>query len=572
MKKIFIPAVSTLAIVGGAVIFSLSNFSNASNSKEVKKDDTLSNLKVAYEMTNNEQTKEDKTNQKYESVLENLETTVLSEDENDTNLENVKSSQVVKENTKTTVESQKASVIPSNDVKEKTPEVENQVDNKEVIEPSVDVEKQEENQDVPEQNDDNQKTEEPKEEVKNYASLVEQEVQKIVNANSVHYILRHEGYLNTKDEIWFNKSANRRLGIFDDEVKEYVEGIPGRQVIDSKFSSYYYQDIWRLKSETGVWEKQPSLYSGFGISTLSLLKNIKFAEFVGDRPFYTYVATIDKEVANKAAENLYNRVNTFANDIKLYVSIDKRTGDIIHISSNWKNTDFTNPSQSFTLSLVIADVNKTNVERPKELKNVVITDRAKPDEFTETKKQEYARLIERAYANTRDANSLTYTLNGSKTMAYNKGKNEALLTEGSSQTYYKGDNEYIDYDYVETRYQQNSWTKSNGVWAKNVMKHTTFTPQELFFLNHIFTVKKVEKENDMTTYTVEVLKYDANLAYSHVYGVNDKFSGNIEFTVSVDDAGYVRKMHIDVSDYNMDLIINKVNSTEIEKPQDLVIE
>ena len=580
MSKIFVATLGASVITGGIAVATFKNI-EVQNLKDVKhvesaNDNEVSNLDLSVVPEENMETKE-------EVVLENettkKEQNVVEKDSND-------STKTVKTDDKKTTEEPKEEIVESEveEQKEQVVPSESQEENKkeeqlvvpEVKEPEKETPKIEtttpdkDNEEKQEESKSEEETPAPKEEVitptvkEDYKNVVEDVVKKTADANSARYILTHTGYYTTKDDVWYNKNDNRRYGIFDDKVKEYVEGIPGRQNLDSPLSSYYYQDIWLNKN--GVWEKQPSLYSGFGISTLSLLKNIKTAVLHSDRPWMTYLVTIDKDVANKAMENLYNRVNTFKNDIKVYVSVDKRTGYIIHVGSNWKNEDFTDSKTSFTFSLVIADVNNTKVNRPEELKNVVITDNKKPDELTATKKQEYARLIENAYAKTRDANSLTYSLNG-KTMAYNKANNEALLTDGNTITYYKGTaGMYMDYDFVAPKYHQDSWTKTNGTWVKNVRKHTTFTPQELLFLNHIFTINKVEKKDDITTYTAVILPYDANLAYSEVYGIKNKFSENFEFQVSVDDQGFIRSLNMDFGSSKLDLTIDKINTTEIVKP------
>ncbi len=573
MSKVFVATLGASVITGGIAVATFKNV-EIKNLKDVRHVDSTNN-----EVSNLDLSVVPEENKKEEIALKN-ETTKKEQNgkKKDTNaveqvqVDDKKTAEEAKEEVvKPEVEEQQEPVVPSESQEENKKEEQTvpEVKEPEKTETTTPV-KDTEEKEAQEASKAEEDTPAPKEEViaptvkEDYKKVVEDVVKKTANANSARYILKNSGYYNTKDDVWYNKADNRRYGIFDDKVLEYVEGIPGRQTLDSPLSRYYYQDIWR--NDNGVWEKQPSLYSGFGISTLSLLKNIKSAELDSDRPWMTYLVTIDKDVANKAMENLYNRVNTFNKDIKVYVSVDKKTGYIIHVVSNWKNEDFTNSNSSFNFDLVIVDVNTTTVKRPAELKDAVITDNKKPDELTATKKQEYARLIENAYAKTRDANSLTYNLNG-KTMAYNKEKNEALLTNGDTTTYYKGtEGMYKDYDFVAPKYHQDSWTKTNGTWVKNVRKHTTFTPQELLFLNHIFTVNKVEKKGNITTYTVEILKYDANLAYSEVYKVKDKFSKNVEFEVSVDDQGYIRALNIDFGSSKLNLTIDKINATDIVKP------
>ena len=128
---------------------------------------------------------------------------------------------------------------------------------------------------------------------------------------------------------------------------------------------------------------------------------------------------------------------------------------------------------------------------------------------------------------------------------------------------------YLDYDFVTPAYHQESWTKdkATNTWTKNVTKHKTFTPQELFFLNAIFTVNSQEHNNDLHTYNITILKYYANLAYSHVYGVSDKFTNDITMDVTIDDNGYVRALK---SDFGVDLVLTNIENTIVNKPEDLI--
>ncbi len=537
--KIGLATITSVAVVGGVVVVNLpathSKMDNVNN-KTPNKNEVVENNDVLDLGTLTDENETNKENNEVKELTQN-------KDNNTSNVvdkvvESKDDSETTKDDNKNTVEKDEGNVKPT----ESDPKTEPAEESK-------------------------------KPDTKNYAEYIENLAKEALNLDSAHF-LTNTTYKSSKkevrDEVWFSRSQNRRYSIYDG-VTEYLEGQPGRYTTDKLVSRYNYQDHWTYNNETNSWGESRSFYSGLGISHLLFLTNVKSAELLSKRAHPSYLVTIDKDVANKAVEDCYNITNAFKNDIKLVVLTEVKTGKLYYISSSWKESDFNKTSDYFTMNVVIDGWDSTTVDRPKDLKNVEIHDYPKKDEFTATKKYEYSRLIEKAYAKTRDANSLTYTLNGT-TMKYDKKKNEALLTTSNSTTYYKGtEGSYIDHDYVGPTYHQKSWTKLNstGTWKENTTKHTTFTPQELYFLNHIFTVDKVERNDDITTYTVEILKYDANLAYSHVYGVSNKFNDKLVFKVSVDKEEYIRGIEIDFGDSELNLKIDDVNNTEVVKPQGL---
>ena len=452
-------------------------------------------------------------------------------------------------------ESDEDVVLPEDEEKQETPEV--------VEEPKVEEEEKEES--VPpteeEKQDSPEVNEAPKvEETENYAEVLEEAARRTQNVDSAYYRFSQTGY--SVISVKYNKSQNREYTVTD-EGEEYLEGMPGRYTQDWDLSSYYKQDWWRKESGSTEWINKGRIHSGFGMAPLSFLNHVKSATLVSTRPFKHYKVVIDKDMANKAADVQFSNPNMFKTDVTLEVSINHE-GYIVLLNLDCKKDVLNDGVSEVSLWLHAGDFNKTTVQRPKDLANVTITDAPKKDELTPTKKVQIKDEIKSAYQRTMNVNSATYETNG-KVVQYNRQQNSALITKDGNVTYYKGeDGKYINHDYVSLEFQQDSWTKNSGsdTWVKNVKKHTTFTPTELYFLNVIFDVTKVETNNDVTTYTITVLNYYANLAYSHVYGVSNKFSDNISLKVSLKD-GYVYSLS---SDFGLNLKLHNINNTTIDRP------
>ncbi len=427
---------------------------------------------------------------------------------------------------------------------------------------------------------------EPKEEPKNQAEpeekvqqneelikIIQEAVEKTKNADSAYLTKYRTSIYPENSKIKYNKSQNRRLYI-DGDVEEYLEGFPGRYTTEFNASRYYYQTWWRKNQETNQWEKQGTIHSSFGISELGYLREIKLVEKLNIRgcPFDVYDITLDKSFANIAGANLLNTPNLFKTDVKLTIMID-HAGYIISIECDWTKDVLNNPSLGpITMKIHMGDFNATKVDKPKDLKEEPVNNsKVTTDELTPNKKEIIKSSIYDAYKKTYNANSATYNLNG-KEVKYDIKSNSALVenTDGTT-TYYKGaENKYVDHNYVTPEFHQDSWTKAKDseVWKENVKKHTCFIPKELSFLRIIFDVKKVEASENMTTYTIEVLKQYANNAYSYANDTSDnKFNSNITFTVSIDKEGYIREIHINSEGYKVDLVISNINNTNVEKPQ-----
>ncbi len=440
----------------------------------------------------------------------------------------------------------------------KTPEVDEPQEKEEEIVPPVEEEKQ----DTPQVNE-----VQKNEETQNYAELIEEAARRTQNVDSAYYRFSQTGY--SVISVKYNKSQNREYTVTD-EGEEYLEGMPGRYTQDWDLSGYSKQDWWRKESGSNEWISKGRIHSGFGMAPLSFLNDVKSATLVSTRPFNHYKVVIDKEMANKAADVQFSNPNMFKTDVTLEVSINHE-GYIVLLNLDCKKDVLNEGVSEVSLWLHAGDFNKTVVQRPKELANVTITDTPKKDELTPTKKVEIKEKIAAAYKKTRDVNSATYNLNG-KIVMYNRNQNAALMQNGDVRTYYEGTaGKYIDHDYVTPEFQQDSWTKtgSDAEWQKNVRKHTTFTARELYFLDMIFDVTKVDVKDDVTTYTIVILKQYANLAYSHAYGVNEKFDDNITMTVSLNKEGYVCGLHGDFGDNKLDLEYSNLNTTTIQRPEDI---
>ena len=462
-------------------------------------------------------------------------------------------------------EEKEEQVIPS-----KQPEIENK--------PIEDEPKNEEQEKVP--------TEEEIKAQEEMLQKVNDAIKKSTSARSAYFHRTQSGRYLEDAYITFNKNQNRMLfksGSTIDFMEEYIEGLPERYPENvGVTSSYYYQNRWNRTSANGTWVKQPSLQSSFGIYEFNFLKYIKSIKEapVKFARYSTYEITIAKEDANKVADALFgydtelckenaDNCNMFSNDVTITIAIDWN-GYINFLSANWNENVVSNSKYKFSIRLDIFNYN-IDVQRPAGINDNDFTFSEKVDEFTPTEKRKCADLIQNAYKKTRDVESATYKTND-KEVSYDRSENEALYKDNNGNlTYYKGENEYIDHDYVGPSYHQNSWTKKadSEEWIQNVRKHTTFTVKELYFLNHIFDVKDRKVDGNITTYTVEVLKYDANLAYSYAYNVSDKFSDNITFTVSVDEEGYIRELHIDVEDYKFDLVLSNLGTTDVTTPEDI---
>ncbi len=408
---------------------------------------------------------------------------------------------------------------------------------------------------------------------------IKKAVEKTKNADSAYYIRKRTGAYPGTEKIKYSKTQNRRW-YSDGTVEEYIEGFSNNYppISQGRVSSYYAQTRWVKKNGSSEWIKESPLISYFGISELSWLDEIKSVELKGTRPFAYYIITLDRDYANKKAIDLLNagyylENGIFKTDVKIAIQIDHE-GYIRSFDCNWGEEVLNNPFiSSITMSLAMGEFNKTVVERPTDL-NDKPDERQKPsDELTQTQKAQIMDRIYDSFEQTLFANSATYELNGT-TVKYNREKNNALISDSSETTYYEGtEGMYVDHNYVGPSYYHNNWTKSNNTneWKQNKSKHKIFTPQELYFLDHDFIVihdvTKVEKVDDLTTYTITILKYGANLAYSHVYGVSNKFNDNITISVSIDNDGYVRGINADFGDNKIDLKIYNIENTVVTKPE-----
>ena len=405
--------------------------------------------------------------------------------------------------------------------------------------------------------------------------LLKNALQKTMDADSAYYITEQSGLYDETLKIKYNKGQNREW-IVSDLGEDYLEGIAGRYTNEwHSNSSYYNQSWWRKRLGASNWESEGRLHSSFGISILRFLYNIKEVKEYklpsGRLAFRTFIVTIDKDAANKAGETQFNKANMFKEDIQLDVSVD-HSGYIVSMNCDWDDSVLSESIPNISYRLRAGNFNSTTVQRPEELRNVTIPDYPKSEELTATKKREIASQIEAAYEKTTNAESATYKTQ-EKEVQFNKEKNEALIKNQDGTTYYKGtDGMYTESDYVAPSHHQDSWTKSldSDVWKQNVRKHTAFNPKELYFLNHIFDVTKVEKQDNLTTYTVTILKYDANVAYNYASNQSgNKFEDNITFTVTLDEQGYIRRLHIHLDNYQYDLEIDHINETNVSKPLDL---
>ena len=409
--------------------------------------------------------------------------------------------------------------------------------------------------------------------------LIQNAVRKVREANSLQYRIEYSGLYTDNYRVWYNKNQNRRLlkvynivnGQHLYNIEEYTEGVAGNYT-DKYNGSSSYQTQWRRENSTAEWENRGKFYSGFGINILRFLNNVKNVEekkpTSGRYAYPTYTVTIDKDVANQVAEMEFNKVNMFNQDVTLMVSL-YYDGYIALISTDFAKDAYNDLNNQIKATVSLGYYNDVNVERPEGLKDIEIKPvPEKEDTLTATEKRNIIEEIKNAYKKTYNANSATYLLNGEK-VQYDLYHNTALVETDDKITYYKGtDGLYVDHNYVTPTYHQDSWTmvKGTDVWNKNVRKHTCFIPKELYFLTEIFDLSKVEEKDGITTYTIEVLKNNANNAYSYSYNESNHFSSNITFTVSIDEYGYVREIHINQDDYKMDLVIYDIEATEVVEP------
>ncbi len=402
--------------------------------------------------------------------------------------------------------------------------------------------------------------------------IIQEAVKRTGEADSVYMTRKRTGLYPEDAKIKYSISQNRRW--YEDEylkVEEYIEGFPGRYPTDSTLVRYFYQTRWTKDKQTNEWENKGALYVGHGISELGFLKQIKSVEQLKiSCPYPVYVVTLDKEFANKAAENLLNTTNLFKTDVTVTVMLNFE-GYIISFDCDWQKGVLNDPKLGpVTITLHLGDFNKTTIQRPKDLNDEPFDYPDWRNVLTQSKKEAIKSSIYAAYDKTYKANNATYTLNGKK-VQYDLQTNSALIenTDGST-TYYHGNGAYLDYDFVTPQFQQDSWTKAKNseTWNKNVRKHTCFIPKELYFLTRVFDVIDVQEGADKTTYTIEVLKQYANSAYSYSCNTSDdKFTSNVRFTVSLDKQGYISEIHIDSEGYKVDLVMNNINSTTVARPE-----
>lgn len=415
---------------------------------------------------------------------------------------------------------------------------------------------------------------------RDYIKIIEQAVNKTISVDSVYYTRYRTGIYPEDAKIKYNKSQNR-FWYSTQKIEEYLEGFPGRYTTEFNPVKYFYQTWWLKNEETGLWERQGSIHSTFGISELAYLKQIKSVEKLDVRrcPYDVYVVTLSQAFANEASADILNTTDMFSKDVTLTVMVDHE-GYIRSIDCDWQKDVLNKPSIGpVTISIRIGEFNQTKIVRPSDLKDEPVDYPDSRDELTPNKKEAIKDIIYTAYKKTYDAQNATYIRNG-KTVTYDISMNLAFMkdTDGTV-TYYEGNaGKYADYDMVTSDYQQESWTKlqDSDIWSKNVKKHTCFIPRELYFLKTIFDVSKVEVGKNQTTYTIEVLKQYANSAYSYAYDMRSysyesskTFNNNIIFTVSIDNEGYVREIHIDSEGYKLDLSIDNINTTTVEKPTDI---
>ncbi len=404
-----------------------------------------------------------------------------------------------------------------------------------------------------------------------YIEIVQNAVKKTLNADSVYFTRRRTGLYPENSKIRYNKSQNRNWYINED-IEEYLEGFPGRYTTEFNPVRYFYQTWWSRNKETNLWERRTPLHSVFGISELGFLAKIKSVEKLDIHcPYGVYTVTLDQTYANKAGENLLNTPNMFNKDVTITVMIDF-DGYIRSIDCNWGKDVLNNPALGpVVITVHMGDFNSTTIDRPKDLNDSPIDYPDVRNELTPNKKENIKSSIYEAYEKTYKANSATYELNGDK-VKYDLQSNSAIREkEDGTITYYDGeDNKYVDHNYVTPEFHQDSWTKAkdSDIWVKNVKKHNCFIPRELYFLRLIFDVASVEEQSDGVTYTIEVLKQYANQAYSYSYDEsNDVFSSNITFTVTIGKDGYIKEIHINSEEYNLDLVISDVNNTKVERPE-----
>ena len=157
------------------------------------------------------------------------------------------------------------------------------------------------------------------------------------------------------------------------------------------------------------------MHSVFGISELGFLTQIKSAEKLDIRcPYAVYTITLDKDFANKSAENLLNTTNMFNQDVEVTIMIDF-DGYIRSIDCNW-GKDVLNDQKlgPITITVHMGDFNSTNIDRPKDLKDSPIDYPDVRDELTQNKKENIKNSIYEAYKKTYNADNATYEVNGKK--------------------------------------------------------------------------------------------------------------------------------------------------------------
>lgn len=437
----------------------------------------------------------------------------------------------------------------------------------------------EENEPIPESKPSND--EKTPEQTLEYLDVINKAIDKTASADSVYFTRKITGIFSEDAKIKFSKSQNRRWYLNEKQnMEEYLEGFTDRYTTDFNPSKYYYQTYWHKNNETNTWEKQGTIHASFGISELGFLKEIKaIKKLGGSSPYDAYVVTIDQNVANEAAANILNTPNMFKEDMTLTVIID-REGYIRGIDGNWKKAVLNDSiGSAVTLTVHMGDFNTTKIDRPRDLNDQPVDYPNTQDELTPNKKEDIKNKIYQAFQKTYKVNNATYNRNG-KIIKYDIQQNSALMENlDGTITYYEGTpGKYVDYDFVTNEYRQDSWTKAkdSDIWTKNVLTHTCFIPRELYFLNYIFDVTNVLVEENMTTYTVVVLKQNANSAYSYSYDersysyeVDKSFTSNITFTVSINDEGYITEIHIDQEGYKLDLTIEDINSTNVVKPTEI---
>lgn len=541
----------------------------SSNAAKIEKDE-VKNEEISNEVVKNEtsetQIPEVSTNETEEEKETVQESEVKPQVQNEKNEEEL-SCPKVSEEKKTSLESSKQEL--------QTPEVAKEEDKKEEITENKSEESKNQNASEKEKNKSTESVD--KEEKSNsdndneaLINLVKEAYNKTINLNSITYNQVITGSLRDNITVSYNKYQNRKL-IVSEYGQDYLEGTQGGYTSDTHNSSKYNQRWWRKENGSDTWVDKSSIYSGFGVSITRFLKEIKSVTNSSDDG--TYVVTLDQNFANGCAEVEFNTPNMFSKDVTILVTINK-DNYITNITADFKK-DVLNEGKSPVCEKVsMSGFDTTSVNRPEGLEDIVIEPPVYEEGLTATQKANLAQKIQNAYINTRNVSNATYVLNG-ETVKYDKNKNEAIIENANEITYYKGlEDNYIDHDYVTDQYRQDSWTKakSSDIWVKNVRKHTTFTPKELYFLNHVFTVNEENVQGNVSTYEIVILKYDANLAYSYAFGVSDRFNDNITITVSITNDNYVKEIHADFGSNKIDLIYSNIGSTQIVKPDGIIEE